>query len=269
MPYSRNRKTLDIAHAWMVLMTKTRGNSLVLVTALWLLFAPPALLADRPADFEARLEVSRNGKVMGGTTFTFDSDDDRWTMHSETKGRYAKVVPVSESSRGEGDWQGDRPRPIRYEREVSAVLSRHWAADFDWAAGVVRSEHPDGESTLELSPGVVDETALGLIIRAGLGRGEKEWFLDLLDEDEIDRVHFRVSEVKLVQTPLGCMEVAVVEKVRGEESKRYTRTYYAVEHDFVPVMIEHGKRGEDHNEGRVIALSVEGKAVQAGPACSP
>jgi hypothetical protein len=249
-------------------MTKTRGNSLVLVTALSLLLTPLALLADRPADFEARLEVSRNGKVVGGTTFEFDSDDDRWTMHSQTKGRYAKVVPVSESSRGEGDWQQDRPRPIHYEREVSAVLSRRWAADFDWSAGVVRSMHPDGESTLELSPGVVDETALGLIIRAGLGRGEEEWFLDLLDEDEIDHVHFRVSKVTSVQTPLGCMEVAVVEKVRGEESKRYTRTYYAVEHDFVPIMIEHGKLGEDHNEGRVIALSVEGKAVQAGPACS-
>jgi len=250
-------------------MMKTRGNRLALTAALWLLLSPLALLADRPADFQARLEVWRNGKVVGETTFEFDSSDDRWTMHSQTKARYAKFVPVSESSRGEGDWLEDRPRPIRYEREVRAVLSRRWAADFDWAEGVVHSVHPDGESTLDLSPGVVDETALGLIIRAGLGRGEEEWFLDLLDEDEIDHVHFRVSAVKSVQTPLGCMEVAVVEKVRGAESKRYTRTYYAVDHDFVPVMIEHGKLEEDHNEGRVIALSVEGKAVQAGADCPP
>jgi len=268
MAYSSNRKTLDIAHVWMVPMMKGRGNRLAVITALWLLLSPLAL-ADRPADFEARLEFARNGKVLGEMTFAFDSDDDRWTMHSETKGRVAKVVPVSERSRGEGDWQEGRPRPIRYEREVSAVLSRRWAADFDWAAGVVHSVHPDGESTLDLSPGVVDETALGLIIRAGLGRGEEEWFFDLLDEDEIDQVHFRVSAVKSVQTSLGCMEVAVVEKVRGAESKRYTRTYYAVEHDFVPVMIEHGKLGEDHNEGRVVALSVEGKAVAAGADCPP
>lgn len=249
-------------------MMQSRGNRLGVITALWLLLSPLAL-ADRPADFEARLEFARNGKVLGEMRFEFDSDEDRWAMHSETKGRLAKVVPFSERSRGEGDWQEDRPRPLHYEREVSAVISKDWVADFDWAEGVVHSAHPDGESTLDLSPGVVDETALGLIIRAGLGRGEEEWFFDLLDEDEIDRVHFRVSAVRSVQTPLGCIKAAVVEKVRGEESKRYTRTYYAVDYDFVPVMIEHGKLGEDHNEGRVIALSINGKAVEAGADCPP
>jgi len=268
MAYSSIRKTLDIEHAWMVPMMQSRGNRLAVTTALWLLLSPLAL-ADRPADFEARLEFARNGKVLGEMTFEFDSSEDRWAMHSETKGRIAKVVPFSERSRGEGDWQEDRPRPLHYERAVRAVVSRDWVADFDWSEGVVHSVHPDGESTLDLSPGVVDETALGLIIRAGLGRGEEEWFLDLLDEDEIDRVHFRVSAVKAVQTPLGCMEVAVVEKVRGKESKRYTRTYYAVDHDYVPVLIEHGKLDEDHNEGRVIALSVDGKAVKAGADCPP
>jgi len=57
MAYSSNRKTLDFAHAWMVPMMKGRGNRLAVITALWLLLSPLAL-ADRPADFEARLEFA-------------------------------------------------------------------------------------------------------------------------------------------------------------------------------------------------------------------
>ena len=225
--------------------------------------------AQRPSDFEARLELSRNGKVIGETTFQFASRDDRWTMHSRTNGRVYKLVRFTEDSYGEGEWQGDRPRPSRYEREVRAVISRRWEVDFDWDEGVAHSIHPDGESTLDLSPGVLDETALGLIIRAGLARGEEEWFLDLVDEDEIDHVHFKLRSVEQLQTALGCMRVYNVEKVRDPTSKRYTRTYYAAEYGFAPVVIEHGKRGDEDWRGQVVALLLDGQAVEARPPCPP
>jgi hypothetical protein len=116
---------------------------------------------------------------------------------------------------------------------------------------------------------VVDEMGLGLAIRMGLRNGEDDWRLRQLDEDEIEDAHFRVSDVRAVDTPLGCMQTAVVEKVRAATSTRYTRTYYATEHDFAPVLIEHGKKDGEQVEGRVISLTVDGKAVAAGPACVP
>jgi hypothetical protein len=225
--------------------------------------------AQRPSDFEARLELSRNGKVIGETTFEFASRDDRWTMHSRTSGRAYRLVPFAENSYGEGDWEEDQPRPSRYEREVRAVISRRWTVEFDWEEGVVHSVHPDGESTLDLSPGVIDETALGLIIRAGLARGEEEWFLDLVDEDEVDHVHFKLRSVEQLQTPLGCMQLYIVEKVRDPTSKRYTRTYYAAEYGFAPVVIEHGKHGDEDWRGQVVALSLDGQPVEAKPPCPP
>jgi hypothetical protein len=65
------------------------------------------------------------------------------------------------------------------------------------------------------------------------------------------------------------MQTHVVEKVRGASSKRYTRTYHATDHDFVPVLIEHGKQGDEHVEGRVSSLTVNGKPVPAGADCPP
>ena len=247
---------------------KTHRHFLLIYLSCALL-VPTLGLADRLADFETRLELYRNGKLAGETMFKLDSNDGRWIMASETKSTRGLTswIGLRENSTGEGDWHEGRPRPLRYDRNVKAIVTMKWSADFDWANGIVRTEYPDGESTLELEPGVVDETALALTIRQGLKNGEDDWFLRQVDEDEIENAHFRVSAVKAVQTPLGCMRTHVVEKVRGAESKRYTRTYYADDHDFVPVLVEHGKQGDEHVEGRVIALTVDGKPVAAGPDC--
>jgi len=247
--------------------TLKSGLSMLLACGLLL----PALgLADRPADFETRLELYRNGKLAGETMFKLDTVNGRWTMASQTKSTKGLTswIGLRESSTGEGDWHDGKPRPLRYDRNVKAIVTMKWSADFDWESNVVRTVYPDGESQLELAPGVVDETALALTIRQGLKNGEREWRLRQVDEDEIEDAHFRVSAVKAVQTPLGCLQTHVVEKVRGAGSKRYTRTYYADDHDFVPVLVEHGKQGDEHVEGRVIALTVNGKPVDAGPDCA-
>ena len=199
-------------------------NSPATLLALCLLL-PLTSLADRPADFEARLELYRNGKLNGETVFKLETLDGRWAMHSSTRGTkgVASWIGLKEQSTGEGDWHEGLPRPLRYDRNVKAVVTREWTAEFDWEN----------------------------------------------DEDEIEDAHFRVSEVKSVDTPLGCMQTHVVEKVRGEGSSRYTRTYYASEHDFAPVLIEHGKTDGDRVEGRVISLTVAGKPVAAGRSCAP
>lgn len=248
---------------------KVCNRTLPSLLILWLSL-PPVCLAGPPADFEARLELHRNGKLSGETQFKLETQDGRWIMHSETRGTKGVLswIGLRENSTGEGDWQDGQPRPLRYQRQVKAVISMTWTAEFDWEDRVVRTVYPDGESTLDLEPGVVDETALALAIRRGLKNGEDEWFLRQVDEDEIENVHFRVSAREEVQTPLGCMRAHVVEKVRGEGSKRYTRTWYADDHEFVPVLVEHGKQGEEHVEGRVVELSVNGRAVAAAPDCA-
>ena len=58
------------------------------------------------------------------------------------------------------------------------------------------------------------------------------------------------------------------EKIRRAGSTRYTRTYYARDHHFVPVMIEHGKTDGDHLESRLKSLEIGGKKVSRGPDCS-
>ena len=246
---------------------RTQPKYAGLILALLLSAAPCA--AQALSAFEARLELLRNGKVMGETVFTFTAGEGKWRMETRTRGTrgLARLIGLDESSFSEGDWDDGMARPLRFERTVKAIKTLRWSADFDWPEGIVQTSYPDGESTLELQPGAIDETAIGLRVRAGLAQGEDDWHLLVVDEDEIEQQHFAVRAVERVQTALGCLEAHRVEKIRDPSSKRYTRTWYADEYDFVPVRIEHGKRGDDHMESRIVEITVDGKMVAKGPDC--
>ena len=239
-----------------------------LITAI-LSLPTTGVAADRPG-FKVAMELFRNGKLAGETTFTFTSgDSSSWIMRSETRGTkgIARLLGVEENSFSRGDWHDGLPRPLAFERNVKAVIRYRWAAEFDWERSTVHSVHPDGETTLAIEPGVIDESTLGMVIRMGLEQGEDEWFLQVLDEDEIEQEHFKARSTEQIQTVLGCVNAHVVEKIRRAGSTRYTRTYYARDHHFVPVMIEHGKTDGDHLESRLKSLEIDGKKIARGPGC--
>lgn len=244
-----------------------RPSVIALILALQAWSATGA--AEPPTDFEARLEVVRNGKEMGEMVVAFTSGDARWRLESRTHGTrgLAKFIGLEETSVTEGEWFDGTVRTLHFERTVDAIKTFRWSTDFDWQAGVVRSIHRDGESVLELQPGVIDENAIGLRIRTGLIRGESDWHLLVVDEDEIEQQHFALKEVERIETALGCFEGYRVEKVRDPSSTRYTRTWYAAELDFAPVRIEHGKQGDDHMESRLLGITVDGREVTKGPDC--
>lgn len=233
------------------------------------LLIPATAVAADPRGFKVTMEMFRNGKLMGESIFTFTSRNDQWTMSSETTGTkgLARIVGLKEHSTSRGDWNDKAPRPLKFERNVKAVKTFRWTAEFDWQRGEVHSSYPDGEATLEIETGVVDESTLGMLIRGGLKRGQDEWFLQVLDEDEIEQQHYRSRPVEQIQTTLGCITAYPVEKIRREGSTRYTRTYHARDHDFVPVLIEHGKTDGDHLESRLKTLEIEGETVLPVPDC--
>ncbi len=241
---------------------------LTVLAVLWL-FQPLLCGAGQPADFEARLEVHRNGKLFGEMQFRLATEGGHWTMHNKTEGTrgLASWIGLEESSTSEGDWYQGQPRPLRFERTVHAIKKMHWSTTFDWPNATAHTVYPDGESTVALEPGVLDEQSIGLVIRQGLGRGEDEWFLRQVDEDEIEETHFKVMSVEAVRTQLGCFRTYVVEKIRAATSKRYTRTWYAADYAFVPIRMEHGKQDEEHIEGQVIALTLNGETVTGNAAC--
>jgi hypothetical protein len=238
---------------------------------LLLIFLAAAAHAAPPTDFEATLEVLRNGKLSGESQISYSSDGGLWAVSSHTRGvkGMARFMGLDERSTSTGTWVDGQPRPARFESKIKATLvDRGWSADYDWDEGVIKTVHEDGESTLELAPGVIDDSTVNLVIRLGLAQGETEWHLEVVDEDEIDDDRYRAHPPGRIDTALGCMEVVKVEKIRAPDSSRYTYTWFARDHGWAPVKLVHGKKGDSEIESRLKSLKVDGEPVAPAPACN-
>jgi hypothetical protein len=88
-----------------------------------------------------------------------------------------------------------------------------------------------------------------------------------VEEDEIDEQNFRILPPEWMETSLGCLRTAVVEKIR-HNSKRYTRAWHAPELDFLEVRMEHGKTGGNHIELRITELTIDGVDIEPRPGCA-
>lgn len=233
--------------------------------------AAPVAAAEAPVPFEAQLEFLRNGKLMGESRFTLTVENGDWIMHSQTQGTrgVAKFLGVNEESESRGGWQDGAPRPDQFRQTVKVSFKTiETTAEFDWAAGEVRTVHKKEPFVLPLEPGVLDPVSVGLAVRAGLAAGEREWRLPMVDEDKIETQHFRAEGAERLETTLGCLDTERVDKIRAASSSRYTRTWYARDFQWVPVHVTHGKTDGDHMETRLVALVVDGVAVEAGQRCA-
>ena len=77
---------------------------------------------------------------------------------------------------------------------------------------------------------------------------------------------YRISAPESLTTALGCLQAQRVERIR-ENSKRYTRVWYAIELGYVAVRLEHGKYDGDHMEMRIESLQLDGKTIEPGSIC--
>lgn len=238
----------------------------------WLLFvAAASVQASDPVPFQAEFELHRNGKLMGESRIDLEVEPEQWALSSHSRGTkgLARVVGFEEMTRSQGDWQDGLPRPHRFEQDVSVAIKKiHSEALFNWHEGKVATQYDDGEAELDIESGTLDASTLTLWLQVALARGETEWTVQMVDEDEVETSHFRVADQRKIDTALGCLSVKVVEKVRPPESTRYTRTYFAEDLGHVPVLVELGKTDGDHMATQLRSLTLSGSEVEPRPACS-
>ena len=231
---------------------------------------PALCMAAPPLPFEAEYGFYRNGKLAGQTRFVFESDGENWTLTTSSTGTQglARFLGLEENSSSTGTWNDQGPVPLHYEQNVKvAIKTIQTSAEFDWQAMQAHSRFDDTEQVLELHAGVLDAVSEGLAIRAGLAEGQRQWQLAVLDEDEIEQHRYRAGDAERGDTALGCQWQVTVERIRGPESTRYTRTRYARDLDWVPLSVEHGKTDGEQMETRIESLRLDGRPVPVGAPC--
>jgi len=220
--------------------------------------------------YSARYAVYRNGKLQARAEFLLQQQDNSWIMKSESIGTHgmARLLKFRDYEFVEGRMETGGFRPLRYVHELKWIgPDQNSTADFDWE-GMNVTVTDDGETkVLDLVSGAVDPMTLQLEIRHHLASPQPKLEFMLVDEDEIERQVFRVLPAERLETSLGCLDTAPVEKVR-KNSTRYTRSWHARDLNFIPVRMEHGKTDGDRMELRITELVVGDVRVEPRPGCA-
>jgi hypothetical protein len=249
------------------------GQGLCLLAAL----LPPLALAAKPPAFEGNYEIWRNDSHIGEATTRQLDDAAGWRLENHSLGTRgsARLLGFEEHTNSAGIWWKGQPSPIRFSLAVNtAVKDIGWTADFDWTtdghtrSGVVTLRVDEDEVLFETTSHIQDPLSAGLRIRTGLMLGEDHWAFTLVDSDEVEVGEFRAFAEERIDTALGCLLTRRVEKVRAPDSKRYTRTWYAKDHGWAPVKVEHAKTGGNQMETRILSLEVDGQPITPSPRCA-
>jgi hypothetical protein len=113
----------------------------------------------------------------------------------------------------------------------------------------------------------LDPLSLKLAMRQRLARADSALDFQMVEEDEIEEVDFRLLTPERMETSLGCLQAIPVEKIRLN-SRRYTRAWHAPDLDYIELRLEHGKTGGNHLEMRITELTLDGVEIEPRPGCA-
>jgi hypothetical protein len=236
----------------------------------------PTALA--PSEYTAVYEVLRNGEKVANVTLELSRQGDGWAYRGFTHDMrgLGKMLNVKGKQDVTGKWLEGGFRPDNYTFSFSLVGYRsRWQADFDWLDGTVTAGKKSKKTTLPLTGSAMDPMSLMLNTGAMLSTGRTEMTVDVIDRDEIENHLYRAHPGEFLDTALGCMKTARVERIR-ENSKRRSTAWYAEELAYIPLQVRHLKKKGSTMEVSIVSLRVAGQEtpfaadcpVEAGPAAS-
>ena len=222
-----------------------------------------------PPDYTAVYQVMRNGKELAEVTIQLSHQGDTWTLHGYTHDMQglADLLKVKGVQTVTGSWQDGSFMPDNYDFSFSLVgYKSAWHANFDWPEGIVTTSGKSGDVQLPLTGGAVDPFSLSLNIGAYLDQNQARMAVNIIEEDAVENHVYQADLEEPVDTALGCLQTTRVKRVR-ENSKRTSLAWYANDHSYVPVQMQHFKNNGNGLSMQIIALEVAGRPVQPVASC--
>lgn len=200
--------------------------------------------------FEVEYEVGNNLISAGTATLRLDKNADLWTYSLNTKPRgvfkLAGKGRISESSTFTLEEKEGEIflRPQQYTFRQDEERRRAIDASFDWDAKTLTHVYRGNEVTQSLEEPVLDRLTVTLLIMNALRHDFQQALLPIFDTDKIKQVKFTHAGDEELNTPLGKIETHRVLNVNARGGSRETTTWFAPSLDYLPIKIEHRKRGD-------------------------
>jgi hypothetical protein len=223
-----------------------------------------------PANYTAVYDVLRNDKNLAEVTVQLSNQDGIWTMHGYTHSMQglAGALNAKGAQTVTGNWNNGEFVPHNFKFSFSVIgYKSAWEADFDWPGETVTIRTKEGQFQLPLTGKAFDPLSLMLNTSTLLTDSQDRMMVNVIDEDEIKNHVYEADHDKPIDSALGCLKTTLVKRIR-ENSKRTSQVWYANDHEFVPVLMQHFKK-KQHKGLRleIKTLEVAGKPVQPAERC--
>ena len=200
--------------------------------------------------FDVVYEVGNLLLTAGTAQLSLSREADLWTYRLDTKPRgilklagkglinemsTMRFVPI------DGKLQ---LQPQSYMYTQDKERRRAVAATFNWDKKQITHKYRGEEITEALEGPIVDRLSATLLMMNALRRDFDSTVLQVFDTGRIKNVSFVNAGEETLDTPLGPIETIRVINRNADGGSRQTSTWFAPSLDFVPVKIEHRKRGE-------------------------
>jgi hypothetical protein len=224
--------------------------------------------------YTATYEVARNGTTIGRVDASLSRRDDglwHYRIESEATVWYVRMLGVSATESAWFQWHDGRILPLTYHHvSREPGRDRFWQHQYDWEAGVSRTNTRDGQFVIELEPGTVDPLTLRAAAIQRIAEQAPAFAgfeLAVLERDEIETQQYRFVDRQRVEAAGRCFDTAVFQRFRKAGSSRNYTAFHARSLDWVPVRIVH------EDDGTTMALTLtdwqsDALSLPAAGACS-
>jgi len=202
------------------------------------------------APFEVVYEVGNHLINAGTAQLSLTQDGDLWSYSLNTTPRglikLAGKGKINESSTIRFEEKDGKlhMQPQTYVYRQDDERRRAVDATFDWENKRVTHTYR-GEETIEnFDTPVIDRLSATLLMMNALRRDFESAELQIFDTGRIKAVSFTNTGTETLDTPLGKIETIRVTNENAAGGSRQTVTWFAPSLDYVPIKIEHRKRGE-------------------------
>ena len=220
--------------------------------------------------FEVEFEVGNNLITAGTATLLLEKKSDLWHYSLMTKPRgvfkLAGKGNISEYSTfrlisydGKAELQ-----PQVYQFRQDNERRRAVDASFDWVSRSIEHTYRGKSVSEPFTSPVLDRLTVTLLIMNTLRNDFQRMELPIFDTGRIKAVEFVNTGPETLKTRLGNIETVRVVNRSATGGSRETTTWFAPSLDYLPVKIEHRKRGELVARLSLIRMKNEDNDIQLG-----
>ena len=222
------------------------------------------------SNFEVEFEVGNNLITAGTASLLLEKKDEDWHYSLTTKPRgvfkLAGKGNISEISTFKVITQNGvtELQPQSYFFRQDNERRRAVDALFDWGSRAIEHTYRGNSVVEPFTDPVLDRLTVTLLIMNALRHDFDTATLPIFDTGRIKAVEFVQTGPETLETRLGDIDTVRVVNRNATGGSRETTTWFAPSLDYLPVKIEHRKRGELVARLSLIRMKNTGNDIQLG-----